>query len=363
MRFLILAIIITFLSLQTGCYNKTPIERTSVLSGVGHDIVDENKLSTTYEYLVFSNQNKITKAVITTTGETMFDVYNDSLLETKKTLLPGTLRLLIISEDRAKIGIKDIIDVFLRDQNNNLSTTVAICKGRAEEILRLQSVESTTMAKEIEDLIKSSYESNFTQRDTDIKDLFNMRYQSGRTIMLPYIEKYKNTVRLSSIAVFKEDKMIFKIPREDLKFVNILRNNDSSGYLTFNSEGLLNSLSLSCVSKRKVSFEMQGDKLIYNIKLNLKTQIKEDTFKPYQKLDRKTIEGLRKTFSLEEKEKLEEVVAKYQNNLDVDVFDIQKYALAKLGKDKEAFVKDNFKNSKINIDVDIKIDSTGRLYK
>ncbi|EYE89409.1 hypothetical protein Q428_02685 [Fervidicella metallireducens AeB] len=363
MRFLKLIIIIILVSFQTGCYNKTPIERTSVLSGVGHDIVGEKKLSTTYEYLVFSNQNKITKAVITTTGETMFDVFNDSLLETKKTLLPGTLRLLIISEDRAKIGIQDIIDVFLRDQNNNLNTTVVICKGKAEEILKLQSVESTTMAKEIEDLIKSSYESNFTQRDTDIKDLFNMRYQAGRTIMLPYVEKYKDTVRLCSIAVFKEDKMIFKIPREDLKFVNMLRNNNSSGYLTFNSGGLLNSLSLSCVSKRKVTFEMQGDKLIYNIKLNLKTLVKEDTLKNFQKLDRNNIENLRKTVSSEEKTKLEEIIAKYQNNLDVDVFDIQKYALAKLGKDKEEFVKENFRNSKINIDVDIKIDSTGRLYK
>lgn len=363
MRLIKFSILIISLILQTSCYNVVPIERTSVIAGVGHDIIDKKTLSSSFEFLVFSYGNTITKTVSTEKGISIFEMYNKRLLETKRTHLPGTIRLLIISEDRAKFGIKDIIDVFLRDQDRNLNTTVAICKENTSEILNMTSKEATTMSEEIEDLIKSSYETNFTQRDTNIKDLYNMRFQEGRRIMLPYIEKHKDTVRVTSIAVFENDKMIFKIPEEDVKYINLLRNNNSYGYLTFKSDNSLSSVDFLCRCKRKVNVQIENNEINYNIKIYLNASLKEANIDKIKELDKNTVDNLQNTYSEELKLKLKKIIEDYQNNFGVDVFDIEKYALAKLGKDKEDYVKDKFKNSKINVDVKISTKSIGRLIR
>lgn len=351
------------LILFTGCYNRVPIERTSVVSGAGHDIIDNKILSGTLEFLIFSDKNKISKDISTQTGKSIFDMYNKRLLDTKKTYLTGTIKTLLISEDRAKFGIKDIIDTFLRDQDRNLNTTVAICKGKASDILDMKPKESSSMSEEIEGLIKSSYETNFTQRNTNIKDLYNMRFQEGRRIMLPYIEKYEDSVKLSSIAVFEEDKMIFKIPEEDVKYVNMLRNESSLGYLNFKGESLLESFDVVSKSKRKVKVKIEDDNITYNIKLNLNSLIKENSISDIKELDKKTIEKYQDKYSEELKTKLESIIQKYKSEYGVDVFDIQKYAVAKLGKDKEKQVIDKFKDSTINIEVNIKINSIGRVIR
>lgn len=349
--------------LLSGCYDRVPIERTSVVAGAAHDITDDKLLSGSLEYLIFSDKEKISKTVSTQTGKSIYEMFNKRLLEAKKTYLTGTIRTLIISEDRAKYGINDIIDSFMRDQERNINTTVVVCKDKAVDIIKMDPKESSTMSGEIEDLIKSSYQTNFNQRDTNIKDLYNMRFQEGRRIMLPYIEKYKDTVRVSSIAVFEEDKMIFKIPSEDVKYVNLIRNQNTLGYLNFNSEKTLESFDIYCKVSRKVKANIKNNNIDYNIKITLNSLVKENGIDKFKELDKKTIDIIQDTYSNELKSKLESIIEKYQKNYGVDVFDIEKYAVAKLGKDKADYVSSKFKDSNINIEVKIKINSIGRVIR
>lgn len=356
-------LIIIPLIFLTGCYSKVPIERSSVLSGIGQDVIDKETLSSSFEFLVFSSENKFSKTVITNKGVSIFDIYNKRLLETKKNLIPGTIRLLLISEERAKLGVDDIIDVFLRDQDRNSNTTVAVCKGKTEDILNMTPKEATTISEEIEDLIKSAGQTNFTQADRSIKDVFNMNFQNGRRIMLPYVERYKDDVILNSIAVFQGNKMQFKIPTEDVKYINVLRNDKARGYLTLKGDNILVSSDIQCISKRKVSVQIDNGKINYNIKVNIKALLKEVNCNKFKELDKDSITKLENLFSNELKLKLQDEVNMYQKNYNLDVFDLQKYALAKLGKANEAQVDKNFKDSKINIEVKITITSTGRLIR
>ncbi|WP_163193076.1 Ger(x)C family spore germination protein [Clostridium thermarum] len=361
MKFLKLLTVILYIMLLTGCYKKAPIDTTSVLSGVGNDVVDNTILSATYEFLVFKGQNEVSKSAITEEGRSIFDIYNKRLLEIKKSLITGTTRLLLIGEDRAKLGIQDIIDVYLRDQDRNLNTTIAVCKGKAKDLLNMEPNEDSTVSEEIEDLIDTSFETNFTQWDVNIKDLFNMRFQAGRRIMIPYIEKYKDIVKLTSIAVFENDKMVLVIPEDDVKYINLLRNYTSIGYLTFKSDTPFSSTDILCKSKRKVTAYINNDKITYDIKINIKATLKELDENVFKKLDKKTIDTIQTLYSEELEAKLKDIIKKYQGDFNIDVFDIEKYALAKLGEDKETFVKNKFNSAKINVNVNITIKNIGRL--
>lgn len=346
----------------TSCYGKPSIERTSVIAGIGHDIDKDKILSSSFEFIVFKSQNVVDKSVVTTKGKSIFEMFNKRLLITKRRHLPGTVRTLLISEERGKFGISDIIDAFLRDQERNLNTTVAVSKQRTEEILKLNAKDSNTMAEEIEDLIKSSYEANFTQRDTNIKDFFNMYYQEGRHIMLPYIEKYKDTVKVSGIAVFKKDKLIFTIPEEDSKYINLLRNEKAQGYISFFNENF-KSLDLHCHSRRNVKVDIKDNKITYNIYLLIYSSVKEANIDNTEELSKDKLTELEEKYSNELTKKLQDIADKYQNKYGTDIFDVQKYAVAKLGRDKIDFIEENFINSNIKISAKIKILSSGRLIR
>ncbi|SEF52661.1 germination protein, Ger(x)C family [Caloramator fervidus] len=354
--------IVLFIFIFSSCYNKAPIERTSIISGVGHDLKSNKKLSSTFEFTVFKGQNIIDKMIVTTEGTSIFDMYNKRLLITKRKHLPGTIRLLLISENRAKYGISDIIDAFLRDQERNLNTTVAVSKQSTENILKMNPKDSNTMSEEIEDLIKSSFEANFTQNDVTIKDLFNMYYQEGRHIMIPYVEKFKDTIKLGGIAVFKDDKMIFVIPEEEAKYVNILRNDKAQGFLSFTSE-TSKSFDIACQSRRKIKVDYDDENIVYNINILIYASIKEANIDNSLELSKEKITELEEKYSKEISKKLQEISDKYKNNYQFDAFDIQKYAIAILGKDKQKYVEDNFKNSKINVQAKIKILSSGRIIR
>ena len=357
-KYLVLVITLLF----SSCYDRAPIERTSITVGVGHDLVGENLLSATFEFVIFQQGETTSKSVITTTGKSIFEMYNKRLLITKRRHLPGTIRLLIISEKRAKFGINDIIDVFLRDQERELNTTVVISKQKTDEILSLKPKDATTMSEEIEDLARSAFETNFTQRDTNIKDVFNMYYQDGRRLMIPYIEKYRDTVKISGIAVFDKDKMIFTIPEDDSKFINLLRNDNSKGYLSFpNNTG--KSFDLFSSSRRKINVDIKDEKINYTIHLLIYAYIKEKNIDGDIELNKEEIDSLQEKYAKKLKEQLEDIISKYQSNYGIDIFDIQKYALAKIGKEKIEEVEKNFKNSNINVDVKIKFISTGRLFR
>ncbi|MDO6355683.1 Ger(x)C family spore germination protein [Caloramator sp. CAR-1] len=357
-----ISLVLLFMLIFTSCYGKPSIERTSVIAGIGHDIDKDKTLSSSFEFIVFKSQNVFDKSVVTTKGKSIFEMFNKRLLITKRRHLPGTVRTLLISEERGKFGISDIIDAFLRDQERNLNTTVAVSKQRTEEILKLNAKDSNTMAEEIEDLIKSSYEANFTQRDTNIKDFFNMYYQEGRHIMLPYIEKYKDTVKVSGIAVFKKDKLIFTITEEDTKYINLLRNEKAQGYLTF-FDGNLKSLDLFCSSRRNVKVEINDNKIAYNIYLLIYSSVKEANIDDAQELTKDKLIELEEKYSDELTKQLQEIADKYQNKYGTDIFDVQKYAVAKLGRDKIDFIEENFINSNIKISAKIKILSSGRLIR
>ncbi|TDT51957.1 Ger(x)C family spore germination protein [Fonticella tunisiensis] len=368
MRGIKIALLILIMMGFAGCYGRVPIEGLAVLAGTGNDLEKEanNKFKNTIEFFVFKEEDKIERTVITVNSETAYTAYEKRQIKMKKNPLVGTIRAYVIGEERAKYGIGDLLDTFIRDQERNLNTVMVVCKGKAEDIFMLNPVENSTISEDIKSELQSSINSYFLTREMEIKDVFNMYYQEGRRIMIPYIEadrgKYVDTVKISGIAVFEKDKMIFMIPIEEAKYINLIRNSNSKGYLSLvNENDRTKSTDLFCTSKRKVKVSMENDKLIYDINIDIKAENKMNTAGSEGEPSENNIEMIAKKIEKQTEDRLKETIARVKQKYGVDVFDIEKYAIAKLGRDKEEFIKDSFKNSIINVNVNVKIISTGRL--
>ncbi|WDC84573.1 hypothetical protein PL321_02270 [Caloramator sp. mosi_1] len=157
-----ICIVLIFMLLLTGCYNKVPVEKLSVIVGIGFDTSDDKKkIENIAEYLVFRGQREIDRGVSLEVGKTIYDANSYRQLNLKKNYLLGTIRAYVISEERAKLGIKDIIDTCIRDQERNLNTIMVVSKGSCKDIFAQTPKEESTMADEVKELIEASYSANF----------------------------------------------------------------------------------------------------------------------------------------------------------------------------------------------------------
>ncbi|GFR35468.1 Ger(x)C family spore germination protein [Thermobrachium celere] len=356
-------IILLFL-LFSSCYNRVSIEKLSVITGIGFDIgEDKRKIENVAEYLIFRGQNEIDRGVSLEIGKTINEANDYRQLNLKKNYLLGTIRAYVISEERAKLGIKDILDTCIRDQERNLNTIMVVSKGRCREIFEQKPKEENTMADEIKELIEAAYSANFFTNNAGVKHLVNMYYQEGRNIIIPAIEKKDSTIRIAGIAVFDKDKLKKIIPIEEAVYVNLLRNSDVKGNIAIVMGDYNKAVDVECISKRKVKVDKIGDKLKYTITLNIQGEIKLNTYSFGQQKDEKeVIEEINSLLIKNLSEKLKETIEKAKNDFEIDVFDIQKYAVAKYGRTDAIVEKihEGFKDCEIEVVINSKIRSTGR---
>ncbi|MCX7950590.1 MAG: Ger(x)C family spore germination protein [Clostridiales bacterium] len=364
MKKILISLILLVSLLLTGCYKKVPIEKLSIITGVGFDVEKESKeIINSSEYLIFRGDRQIDRGVGVEKGKTINEADSDRQLNLKKNYLLGTIRVYVISEDRAKLGIMDIIDTCIRDQERNLNTIMVVSKGNTKEIFELTPKEANTMADEIKDLIDSSYSSNFFTNNASVKELANMYYQEGRRIILPVIEKSGNTIKISGLAVFDKDKLKEIIEIEDTIFINLLRNSDVRGSIAITLKDYNNAVDVNCISKRKVKVDEVDGRLKYTIKLNIKGEVKLKTLNIEDEDEKKIIAKIKSLIEENIKENTKKVIDKAKYDYKIDVFDIQKYAVAKYGRSNIDKIQQQFENSEIDVEVKVKICSTGRYKK
>lgn len=364
MRKYIFILILIMSMFFTGCYKRVSVEKLSIITGIGFDVDEEGKeIVNSSEYLIFKGDRQIDRGVGIERGKTVNEADSDRQLNLKKNYLLGTIRAYVISEKRARLGIKDIIDTCIRDQERNLNTIMVVSKGDTKEIFELTPREGYTMADEIKDLIDSSYSSNFFTNNASVKELANMYYQEGRNIILPVIEKSGHTIKISGIAVFYKDKLKEIIDIRDTIFINLLRNDDVRGSISIALKDYNNAVDVNCISERKVRVEEIDGRLKYTIKLDIKGEVKLKTMEFSEEEEKKVVTEIKKLVEESIKENTKKVIEKAKYDYKIDVFDIQKYAVAKYGRDNMEKIEQQFENSDIDVEVSVKINSTGRYKK
>ncbi|MCX7694203.1 MAG: Ger(x)C family spore germination protein [Caloramator sp.] len=357
-----LILLLIFILFFTGCYNRVSIEKLSVIVGIGFDVgKDKKEIENVAEYLIFRGQREIDRGVSLEVGKTINEANSNRQLNLKKNYLLGTVRAYVISEERAKLGIKDIIDTCIRDQERNLNTIIVVSKGSCKDIFEQTPKEESTMADEVKELIEASYSSNFFTNNAGVKDLANMYYQEGRNIVIPAIEKKDSTIRIAGIAVFDKDKLKKIIPIEEAIYVNLLRNYDVKGNIALVMEDYKKAVDVECISKRKVYVDKVDGKLKYTIKLNIEGEIKLNTYNFDEENNvQKILDDIKIQLTNNLNENLNKIIERAKNDYEIDVFDIQKYAVAKYGRENEESIRESFKDCEIEVMVNTKISSTGR---
>lgn len=375
-------ITLSFIFICCGCYNYKELNDLAITSAIGIDKSDNGykvtaQVVNTQKEGTDNNSSSDPKIIIYEhTSKTVQEAVRYMVLESPKRLYPNHMQVIIISEDVAKDGILGSLDLFFRDSELQKNFYVLISKDvSANQILKTltpaDSIVSSNIKKSLES--DSSY-LGITELVT-YDELINTYLNPNKEISLPSItlkgkmkgsDKIDNIeqsdsstkVVLSQMAIFKDDKMIGYLDDKQsiaLSFIKgkinntIIKYKCNGGYVVVETTNSKSSINVD--NKGNFRIKISGDAAINEVSCDI--NLENDN----------SISKINKQVNKEIKKNVNNTIKYVKNNYNSDIFNFldilykNQYSLYK--KISNDWYKDKFKDSKIDIDVDIKVIEKG----
>lgn len=203
-----------------GCWNNVDITKLGVSTAVGIDKAPEKKIRLSVQLVnpaaVRTSSSKQGKSsdmdpvsIFTYEDNSVFDCLRNMLGKLDKKIFYSTSRVIIISEDKAKDGIGDIIDFLMRDHETNYQSDILISKNvSAEDILKVKSKTQSLPGNYIQSIIKSSKSRGKLKR-TMLIDIAKDFSSKSKHLTIGAITKLEdNSALVEGTAVFNGDRLV-----------------------------------------------------------------------------------------------------------------------------------------------------------
>jgi Ger(x)C family germination protein len=341
---------------------REPVEKVSISSAIGYDLGKNTEGNVDYSVpisIYILNNNKVSSRTVVSKGNTLGETREDRQQKIDKKFLLGFEKVYVISEEYAKHGISSIIDILFRTPEVRDTAMLCVCKGKAEDILSFEIKDYTSSGDFIEGLLKYSKEYNFFPGNYKLVDAYIRIGAEGRNLVLPYIEVTENTIEISGLALFKEDKMVNYVSSQDAKILNLLRESNIMGMLNIEDDPK-RYIDYYGKSRRKVECYKVGDKYKFVINLRMVGDLATNEY------HRKIIDKPEKKKEVEKKlSKAMETEAKrfldiMKNEHKTDCLELGRVACAKYGRNTGTDWNEVVANSEIEVKAAVELDRYGR---
>lgn len=375
-------LIIPIILLLSGCWNYYELNNIAITTGIAID-KNNNQYEVTYlisnakKNEVSSKEGEAGTTTYSGIGDTIQEAIND--LQIKMPFEPyiGHLVVTIISEEVAKEGLENILDYLARnEESRNFFYLILSRNTKAKNILEiispLQTFPSQTIASDIE---TSSAESSLIYKITYNDFIYTLLEQGTNPVLnsvtiIGNKEEGTDTkelsdtipkalIKIDSLGIFKEDKLLGWATTEESKGINLLSDNVKNMYIkTKCKENYIMNYIENIKTKTKIDLE----KNTVFVKISGNSKILETNCKiDLEKQD--TINEIENNI----KQELNQIIKQAQQltkKYNTDVLGYGKI-IHKNNPKKWNEIKDNwdniYKNLEIKVEYDIKIKNKGSL--
>lgn len=272
-----------------------------------------------------SEPNTLKTWDITQVGNSFMEI--NSSITTRMNLIPNYehLQVIIISEKVARKGLRNVLDLFIRDHEMRSRTKLFITDGDAKKALdvipRIEDYASIYLTK----MPRSARVNGEILHWMDLGQAVQAIY-SGEDFELPALEVTEYEVMNKGAALFKNDKMVGWADGKDVEIIKIMHNVLLGGIFTskfvsdeHDSENGVMSLEI-IKSKTKITPVIHDDDITFKINVDIKGNYSDSVNHPLtEKIDKDFIEKAEEAFEESIKEQCIKTIKKMQD-LGVDTF-------------------------------------------
>lgn len=212
------------LLLLPGCWNRRELNTLAIVQALGIDRTEDGQINVSLQLLKPSAIKSSTSEkaggsksvwVVTSKGETVFDAIRNASLQTDRKAYFSHNKVYVLSEEIAREGISDELDLLSRDAELRKTPYVFISKRKAEDIIRSEHEQERIPGQAIEKLAKLTFATSKIPKVQFIDLLKNLASKTNDSI-IPGIALVsggsetdaKNLVKLEGTAILKRDKLI-----------------------------------------------------------------------------------------------------------------------------------------------------------
>ena len=352
----------------------TEIEDMMIIQGVAVDKEKEG-YEVTIEML---NNKQSASADSSNVGEEMTLVYSckgETVAEALRLIINKTgnvptythNKVIILSEEVAKSDITKVLDFFERDYTTQPITLVCTAKGvKAGEIFKSNIGKDISKSEVLEKILNQSSISSITP-ETRLIDVINTVLDETACIALPTVTLQGNgetkTFFVENIAVFNYNNEIsYYLGRETSEsFVKLLGELKNGTLVTEDEKGDKATF-IIVDGKTKYKAEVINGIVNYNVKIKMYCDLNAYEGDGFQSIKNETVNLFKKNIELDTERRLKNTYKAIQAH---GSFDILHFGRRFLQNDKNAYKlmkkdwQNNFRNSNINIDVEVLIRRIG----
>lgn len=242
-RILKIAAVLLMILTLSGCQNQRELNSIGIVLGVALDTSDNPGEIEMTAQLVNAADIKTSGSSpyinITASGTDVMSIFRGFTHEISRKLYIPHNQVLIFGEEKARSGVRDSLDFFLRDHESRLTIQVLVAKGNAGEVLEYEPHYSDLPATDIQQILKARSATSQTP-EMQLIDFMQCLTRPQCASLVPLIETRitddEKDVYIAGSAVFKDDKMVGEMDMTETRGVLWVTDKVKSGVLRISME-------------------------------------------------------------------------------------------------------------------------------
>lgn len=281
-------LIILLAVLTTSCWNSRELPDLAIVTGVGIDVGQEpGTISFTNQVIkpakMKTGAEKSSEPMpyfnVTSTGRTIFEAIRKSARLIDRRLYFPHSQVIIFSEELARKGVAQYLDLMVRDPEFRRDNFVVVSKGTAAGVLQAKTEIGDVPGSNISHLIKRRVSASLATGVTLLE--FMQRSMSKTTAPIASLVEINadgKTLKLSGTSVFKQDKLVGYLNETETRGLLWILGKVQAGIIIVKCPGNEGNVSLEVVSASgKISPQKKEDKLQIAIKIAIQVHLAEQS--------------------------------------------------------------------------------------
>lgn len=174
----------------TNDFGLVDIHKTAIITAVGIDVEEEEVVVTAEVVVPQPSQSgeNIKYAQVQGSGLTIADALNE--INAKTGFYPKLqfCKLILIGESCRERPLFQVLGCFYRKNYSELTALVAMCQGKASDMLSLQSPVTDMTSEAIRKVLSEEIEKSANAASVSLKDIALTEYSQSGACYMPYVE-------------------------------------------------------------------------------------------------------------------------------------------------------------------------------